>query len=151
MWGLRTMFSSVSTSSRNHTHHRQHRQSHHHNHCHHRHHHHRHKFPFSRSQMLPDSGLHTLHSCATIKMMRMPCWQWCWWSLQRYSCIHINIYMDILQHRVTMPSYMKPFFVFVFVCVFVIVNKCQEAVTIINFPQIYNRLGFWPKLKVLWR
>ena len=65
------MFSSVSTSSRNHTHHRQHRQSHHHNHCHHRHHHHRHKFPFSRSQMLPDRGLHTLHSCATIKMMMM--------------------------------------------------------------------------------
>ena len=33
---------------------------------------------------------------------------------------------------------------FVFVCVFVIVNLCQEAVNIINFPQKYKRLGFWP-------
>ena len=63
-----------------------------------------------------------------------------------------NIYIDILQHRVTMPSltlwkfslFFVFVFVFVFVCVFVIVNMCQEAVSIINFPQIYNRLGFWP-------
>ena len=35
---------------------------------------------------------------------------------------------------------MDPIFVFVFVfaCVFVIVKMCQEAVNIINFPQIYN-------------
>ena len=33
-------------------------------------------------------------------------------------------------------------FVFVLVCVFVIVNMCQEAVNIINFPQLYDRLGF---------
>ena len=33
-------------------------------------------------------------------------------------------------------------FVFVFVCVFVIVYMCQEAVNIINFPQLYDRLGF---------
>ena len=63
-----------------------------------------------------------------------------------------NIYIDILQHRVPMPSltlwklslFFVFVFVFVFVCVFVIVNMCQEAVSIINYPQIYNRLGFWP-------
>ena len=66
-----------------------------------------------------------------------------------------DVSQDILQHVVTMPLYMNPFllevfsflffvFVFVFVCVFVIVNLCQEGVNIINFPQKYNRLGFWP-------
>ena len=32
-------------------------------------------------------------------------------------------------------------FVFVFMCAFVMVNMCQGADNIINFPQ-YNRLGF---------
>ena len=65
--------------------------------------------------------------------------------------------MDILQHRVTIVNYafihkifllgsFSPFVVFVFVyvivCVFVIVNICQQAVSIINIPQIYNRFGF---------
>ena len=63
-----------------------------------------------------------------------------------------DICIDILQHRVTMPSlnisswkfstFVVFVFVFVFLCVFFIIDMCQEAVSIINFPQIYNRLGF---------
>ena len=45
--------------------------------------------------------------------------------------------MDILQHRVTMPLYMNPFFLEVFSCL--CLNMCQDSVNIINFPQIYKR------------
>ena len=77
------------------------------------------------------------------------------WSLSKLISYAycLNAYMDIMLRRASKPLYMNIFFlevlfypgflfVFVFVCVFVIVNMCQEAVGIINFPKIYKRMGF---------
>ena len=67
------------------------------------------------------------------------------WCILRYIATQSN-YASIV-YSWTVSSYKFPLFfvfVFVFVYVFVSVNMCQEDVNIINFPQLYDRLDFWP-------